>query len=50
MVVGGAIGHAYAYLGRYYSLDRAREVLAYDPQDNSAEYTFGGEPKDGGEE
>ena len=35
---------------KYYSLERAREVLAYDPQDNSAEYTFGGEPKDGGEE
>lgn len=33
---------------KFYSLDRAREVLAYEPQDNSAEYTFDGEPKDGG--
>jgi NAD+ dependent glucose-6-phosphate dehydrogenase len=32
---------------KYYSIDRAREVLGYDPRDNSAEYTFGGEPKDG---
>ena len=24
---------------KYYSLERAREVLGYDPQDNSAEYT-----------
>ncbi|ESP89298.1 NAD-dependent glucose-6-phosphate dehydrogenase Azf [Candidatus Halobonum tyrrellensis] len=31
---------------RYYSLERAREVLGYDPQDNSADYTFEGEPKD----
>lgn len=23
---------------KYYSLERAREVLGYDPQDNSAEY------------
>ena len=30
---------------KYYSLERAREVLDYDPQDNSAEYTFDGEPK-----
>jgi NAD+ dependent glucose-6-phosphate dehydrogenase len=32
---------------KYYSLDRAREALGYDPQDNSAEYTMDGEPKDG---
>jgi NAD+ dependent glucose-6-phosphate dehydrogenase len=31
---------------KYYSIERAREVLGYDPQDNSAEYTFGGEPKE----
>ncbi|WP_435127395.1 NAD-dependent glucose-6-phosphate dehydrogenase Azf [Halobaculum sp. D14] len=31
---------------KYYSLDRARDVLGYDPQDNSADYTFAGEPKD----
>ncbi|WP_313691569.1 NAD-dependent glucose-6-phosphate dehydrogenase Azf [Halorarum halobium] len=31
---------------KYYSIERAREVLGYDPQDNSAEFTFGGEPKD----
>jgi NAD+ dependent glucose-6-phosphate dehydrogenase len=31
---------------KYYSLERAREVLGYDPQDNSGEYTFEGEPKD----
>ncbi|MEZ3144564.1 NAD-dependent glucose-6-phosphate dehydrogenase Azf [Halobaculum sp. MBLA0143] len=30
---------------KYYSIDRAREVLGYDPQDDSAEYTFAGEPK-----
>jgi NAD+ dependent glucose-6-phosphate dehydrogenase len=30
---------------KYYSIQRAREVLGYDPQDNSAEYTFDGEPK-----
>jgi len=29
---------------KYYSIERAREVLGYDPQDNSAEYTFKGEP------
>jgi len=32
---------------RYYSIERAREVLGYDPADNSANYTFEGEPKDG---
>ncbi|QLG63562.1 NAD-dependent glucose-6-phosphate dehydrogenase Azf [Halorarum salinum] len=32
---------------KYYSLARAREVLGYDPQDNSAEYTFEGEPRGG---
>ncbi|MFB6109572.1 MAG: NAD-dependent glucose-6-phosphate dehydrogenase Azf [Halodesulfurarchaeum sp.] len=31
---------------KYYSLERAREVLGYEPRDNSAEYTFDGEPKD----
>ena len=34
---------------KYYSLERAREVLGYDPKDNSAEYTFEGKPKDGKE-
>ena len=29
---------------KYYSIDRAREVLGYDPQDNSANYTFEGDP------
>ncbi|QLG29296.1 NAD(P)-dependent oxidoreductase [Halorarum halophilum] len=32
---------------KYYSIDRAREVLGYEPQDNSAEFTFEGDPKDG---
>ncbi|GAB3703004.1 NAD-dependent glucose-6-phosphate dehydrogenase Azf [Halorubrum pallidum] len=32
---------------RYYSIERAREALGYDPADNSADYTFEGEPKDG---
>ncbi|MFB6126669.1 MAG: NAD-dependent glucose-6-phosphate dehydrogenase Azf [Halolamina sp.] len=32
---------------KYYSLERAREVLGYDPQDDSAEYTFDGEPREG---
>ena len=32
---------------KYYSIDRAREVLGYDPRDNSAEYTFAGDPVDG---
>lgn len=31
---------------KYYSLERAREVLDYRPQDNSAEYHFDGTPKD----
>ncbi|MCO8268007.1 NAD-dependent glucose-6-phosphate dehydrogenase [Haloferax prahovense] len=31
---------------KYYSIDRARAVLGYDPQDNSAEFTFEGEPLD----
>ncbi|MFC7200376.1 NAD-dependent glucose-6-phosphate dehydrogenase Azf [Halospeciosus flavus] len=34
---------------KYYSLERAKEVLGYDPQDNSAEYTMGGELKDDAE-
>ena len=32
---------------KYYSIERAREALGYDPQDNSAEYTFDGEPLEG---
>jgi NAD+ dependent glucose-6-phosphate dehydrogenase len=32
---------------KYYSIERAKEVLGYDPQDNSAEYTFDGEPIEG---
>jgi len=31
---------------RYYSIERAREVLGYTPADNSANYTFEGEPKE----
>jgi NAD+ dependent glucose-6-phosphate dehydrogenase len=31
---------------KYYSIKRAREALGYDPQDDSAAYTFGGEPRD----
>ncbi|WP_435075072.1 NAD-dependent glucose-6-phosphate dehydrogenase Azf [Halorubrum sp. HHNYT27] len=31
---------------RYYSIERAREALGYDPADNSADYTFEGDPKD----
>ncbi len=30
---------------KYYSIDRAREVLGYDPRDNSAEYTLDGDPR-----
>ena len=30
---------------RYYSIERAREALGYDPADNSADYTFEGKPK-----
>ena len=30
---------------RYYSIERAREALGYDPADNSANYTFDGKPK-----
>ncbi|MEZ3116995.1 NAD-dependent glucose-6-phosphate dehydrogenase Azf [Halobaculum sp. MBLA0147] len=29
---------------KYYSIDRAREVLGYEPRDDSAAYTFDGEP------
>ena len=32
---------------KYYSIERAKEVLGYDPVDNSAAFTFEGEPKDG---
>ncbi len=32
---------------KFYSLERARDVLDYEPQDNAAEYTFDGEQKDG---
>jgi NAD+ dependent glucose-6-phosphate dehydrogenase len=31
---------------KYYSIDRAREVLGYDPDDDSAAYTLAGEPRD----
>jgi NAD+ dependent glucose-6-phosphate dehydrogenase len=31
---------------KYYSIDRAREVLGYDPQDNSADYHADGTPKE----
>jgi len=31
---------------KYYSLERAKEVLGYRPRDNSAEFTMAGEPKD----
>jgi NAD+ dependent glucose-6-phosphate dehydrogenase len=31
---------------KYYSIDRAREVLDYDPQDNSADYHDDGTPKE----
>ncbi|PSQ38032.1 NAD(P)-dependent oxidoreductase [Halobacteriales archaeon SW_5_70_135] len=32
---------------KYYSLERAREALDYEPRDNSAEYDSEDEPKDG---
>jgi NAD+ dependent glucose-6-phosphate dehydrogenase len=31
---------------KYYSIERAREALGYDPQDDSADYTFEGEPRE----
>jgi NAD+ dependent glucose-6-phosphate dehydrogenase len=31
---------------KYYSIERAKEVLGYEPKDNSADYTFAGEPKE----
>ena len=31
---------------KYYAIDRAKEVLGYDPRDDSAAYTLGGEPKE----
>jgi NAD+ dependent glucose-6-phosphate dehydrogenase len=31
---------------KYYSIDRARDVLGYDPQDNSADYHADGTPKE----
>jgi len=31
---------------KYYSIERAKAVLGYDPQDDSAGYTLGGEPRD----
>jgi len=31
---------------KYYSIERAKEVLGYDPQDDSAEYTLAGDPRD----
>jgi NAD+ dependent glucose-6-phosphate dehydrogenase len=30
---------------KYYSIERAKEVLGYDPQDDSAAYTLDGEPR-----
>jgi NAD+ dependent glucose-6-phosphate dehydrogenase len=33
---------------KYYSIERAREVLGYEPRDNSAEFTFEGDPRDDG--
>jgi NAD+ dependent glucose-6-phosphate dehydrogenase len=30
---------------RYYSIERAREVLGYDPQDDSAEFHLDGTPR-----
>ncbi|GAB3415542.1 NAD-dependent glucose-6-phosphate dehydrogenase Azf [Haloparvum alkalitolerans] len=32
---------------RYYSIERAKEALGYEPRDNSAEFTFEGEPRGG---
>ena len=32
---------------KYYSIERAREVLGYEPRDNSADWTFEGEPIEG---
>ncbi|MBS3760670.1 NAD-dependent glucose-6-phosphate dehydrogenase Azf [Halodesulfurarchaeum sp.] len=34
---------------KFYSIDRARDVLDYEPRDNSGEYTLAGDPKGGGE-
>ncbi len=34
---------------KYYSIERAREALGYEPQDDSAQYTFGGEPRNDGQ-
>jgi NAD+ dependent glucose-6-phosphate dehydrogenase len=31
---------------KYYSIDRAREVLGYEPQDNSAMFALDGTPKE----
>ncbi len=31
---------------KYYSIDRAREILGYDPQDNSAAYHLDGTPRE----
>jgi NAD+ dependent glucose-6-phosphate dehydrogenase len=31
---------------KYYSIERAKEVLGYDPRDNSAHWTFEGEKRD----
>lgn len=35
----------YDYTRKYYSIERAKEVLGYEPVDNSAAFTFEGEPK-----
>jgi NAD+ dependent glucose-6-phosphate dehydrogenase len=32
---------------KYYSIERAKAVLGYDPQDDSAGYTLAGDPKEG---
>lgn len=29
---------------KYYSIERAREALGYDPEDDSAAYTLAGDP------
>ncbi|MFB6301925.1 MAG: NAD(P)-dependent oxidoreductase, partial [Haloferacaceae archaeon] len=31
---------------KYYSLSRAKQVLGYEPRDNSADYHFDGTPKE----
>ncbi|WP_394325235.1 hypothetical protein [Halolamina sediminis] len=36
----------YDFTRKYYWLKRTKEVLGYEPVDNSAEFTFEREPKD----